>query len=69
MAAEIDARANAEVGAIAEALQQMQDEGRALAANLDAASQDRLAEIASGASVMERELNERLAAIADASVA
>ncbi|HRW24068.1 MAG TPA: SpoIIE family protein phosphatase [Spirochaetia bacterium] len=69
MAAEIDARANAEVGAIAEALQQMQDEGRALAANLDAASQDRLAEIASGASVMERELSERLATIADASVA
>ncbi|HPB65904.1 MAG TPA: signal protein, partial [Spirochaetales bacterium] len=69
MSAEIDARANAEVGAIAEALQKMQDEGRALAANLDAASQDGLAEIASSARVMEQELSERLAAIADASVA
>ena len=35
IAAEIDAKAQAEVGSIAESIQQLQDEGRALAANLE----------------------------------
>ncbi len=69
MAAEIDAKAQAEVGSIAEALQQLQDEGRTLAALLDEASQARLTQIAGSARDLEKTLNERLASIADASVA
>jgi len=69
MAAEIDAMAQEKVGAIAEAIQQLQDEGRALAANLDADSQARLAQIAASARDLEKTLSERLAEIADASVA
>ncbi|MBU1081058.1 MAG: SpoIIE family protein phosphatase [Spirochaetes bacterium] len=69
MAAEINAKAQEEVGAIAEAIQQLQDEGRALAANLDAQSQARLAQIAGSARDLEKTLSEKLAAISDASVA
>jgi len=69
IAAELDAKAQAEVGAIAEAIQQLQDEGRVLAARLDAESQARLSQIAGSARDLEKTLNERLAAIANSSVA
>jgi len=69
MATEIDAKAQLEVGALAESIQQFQDEGRALAANLDAESQARLTLIAASARDLEKTLNEKLASIADASVA
>ncbi|MDX9898802.1 MAG: SpoIIE family protein phosphatase [Spirochaetia bacterium] len=69
MAAEIDNKAQAEAGAIAEAIQQLQDEGRTLAANLDAASQERLTLIAASARDLEKTLGEKLASIADASIA
>ncbi|MBN2874087.1 MAG: SpoIIE family protein phosphatase, partial [Spirochaetales bacterium] len=69
IADEINAKAQAEVGAIADALQQLQDEGRDLAARLDEASQARLAQIAGSARDLEKTLSERLAGIADASVA
>jgi len=69
IAAEINATAQEKVGTIAEAIQQLQDEGRALAANLDAESQSRLALIAASARDLEKTLSERLAGIADASAA
>lgn len=69
IAAEIDAKAQSEVGSIAESIQQLQDEGRVLAANLDATSQARLTQIAASARDLEKTLNERLARLADASVA
>lgn len=69
IAAEIDTKAQAEVGSIAESIQQLQDEGRVLAASLDATSQARLTQIAASARDLEKTLNERLARLADASVA
>ena len=69
MAAEIDAKANSEVGTIADAIQQLQDEGRTLAAKLDAQSQARLEQIAASARDLEKTLSERLSSIANASVA
>ncbi|PKL09517.1 MAG: hypothetical protein CVV51_03295 [Spirochaetae bacterium HGW-Spirochaetae-7] len=68
MASELDAKVLAEVGSIAEAIQQLQDEGRTLAARLDEASQARLAQIAGSARDLEKTLNERLAKIAEAGV-
>lgn len=64
----INLKARESVGAIAESIQQLQDEGRDLAARLDTASQDRLAQIAAGARDLEYTLNERLQKIADESV-
>ncbi len=69
IAAAIDERAAAEVSAIAEELQRLQDEALSLATRLDAASQERVAELSSSSVGLQRELNQRLAAIADASVA
>ncbi len=69
MAAEIDAKANSEVGTIADAIQQLQDEGRTLAARLDTQSQARLEQIAASARDLEKTLGERLSSIANASVA
>ena len=69
MAREIDTKANAEVGTIADAIQQLQDEGRLLAAKLDTQSQTRLEQIAASARDLEKTLGERLSAIANASVA
>jgi hypothetical protein len=69
MAAEIDAKANGEVGTIADAIQQLQDEGRTLAAKLDTQSQTRLEQIAASARDLEKTLGGRLSAIANASVA
>jgi hypothetical protein len=69
IAAAIDEKAAAEVSAIAEELQRLQDEALSLATRLDAASQERVAELSSSSVGLQRELNQRLAAIADASVA
>jgi len=69
IATELDAKAQSEVGTIAESIQQLQDEGRVLAASLDATSQARLTQIAASARDLEKTLNERLARLADSSVA
>ncbi len=69
MAAELDAKAQESVGAIAESIQQLQDEGRVLATRLDAESQSRLEQIAGGARDLERTLSERLASLSDAAIA
>jgi serine phosphatase RsbU (regulator of sigma subunit) len=69
IASSIDARARVEVTELAEAIQQLTDEGRVLATRLDAVSQTRLEQVAAGARDLERTLNQRLTAIADASVA
>lgn len=68
IATEIDAKARLEVAELAETIQQLTEEGRTLATRLDAISQTRLEQVAASARDLERTLNQRLAAIADASV-
>jgi len=68
MAAAINERANAEVGALSEEIQKLIDEARPLALRLDAASQARLDELSSAQVALQRELTARLAAIAEDSV-
>ncbi|MBL8965372.1 MAG: SpoIIE family protein phosphatase, partial [Spirochaetaceae bacterium] len=65
---EVNSRAALEVGVINETLAAYTQEGRALATKLDAASQRRLAEIADTSRGLERDLNEKLFALANASV-
>lgn len=69
IATEIDAKARLEVAELAETIQQLTEEGRVLATRLDAISQTRLEQVAASARDLERTLNQRLAAIADTSVA
>ena len=68
IATEINAKARMEVAELAETIQQLTEEGRVLATRLDAISQTRLEQVAASARDLERTLNQRLAAIADASV-
>ncbi len=68
IAAELDRRAQAEVGALNESIAAYTREGRALATRLDEASQRRLAEIADASATLEREIAEKLFALANASV-
>ena len=68
IATEINAKARQEVAELAETIQQLTEEGRILATQLDAISQTRLEQVAASARDLERTLNQRLAAIADASV-
>jgi len=68
VAKEINERAALEVGSLNETLAAYTQEGRALATKLDAASQRRLAEIADTSRGLERELNAKLFALANASV-
>jgi hypothetical protein len=68
IASEINAKARLEVAELAETIQQLTEEGRILATRLDAISQTRLEQVAASARDLERTLNQRLAAIADASV-
>lgn len=69
ISASINERARERVGELAAELQRLQDEAVALATRLDEASQRRADELSASAAGIQRELNARLAAIADASVA
>ena len=63
---EINERAAVEVGDLNAAVAGFTQEGRALATKLDEASQKRLAEISQSSRELERSINEKLFAIADA---